>query len=44
MIAEVIDARGLRATTAATLIIRGVWLLIAIAGLNALINDIADLA
>jgi hypothetical protein len=42
-IGEVVDARGLRATTAATLIIRGVWLLIAVAGLSALINDIADL-
>ena len=40
---EVAEIRRLRATTAATLIIRGVWLLIAIAGLSALINDIVEL-
>ena len=40
---EVIEVRELRATTAVTLIIRGVWLLIAVAGLNALVHDIADL-
>jgi hypothetical protein len=42
-IGEVVHVRKLRATAAATLIIRGVWLLIAVAGLNALINDIVDL-
>jgi hypothetical protein len=42
-IGEVGGVRKVRATAVATLIIRGVWLLIAVAGLVALINDIGEL-
>ena len=42
-IGEVGKVRELRATATAALIIRGAWLLIALAGLNALINDITEL-
>jgi hypothetical protein len=42
-IGEVGGIRDLRRSAIVTLIIRAAWLLIAIAGLNALINDIAEL-
>ena len=42
-IGEIVKVRKLRATAALTLIIRGVWLLIAVAGLSALISDIVEL-
>ena len=41
---EVDAVKTIRTTVAYSLIIRGIWLAVAIAGLNALINDIAALA
>ena len=43
-IGEIDQIRRLRATVAVTLIIRAAWLLIAVAGLHVLINDITELA
>jgi hypothetical protein len=42
-IGEIDQVRQLRATVAVTLIIRAAWLLIAVAGMNVLINDITEL-
>jgi hypothetical protein len=42
-IAEIAQVRVLRATAGFTFVVRFAWLLIALAGLNALLNDIAEL-